>query len=226
MIQSSISNQICNLFGKPDIDLFASCINAQLSRYFSWRPDPNAVAIDAFNMQWENIQAYAFPPFSLIPCLLQKIRRHKARLLLIAPIWPTQAWFSVVLRMTTMTPIILPKVCLTLPQKPREKTPTQNTASSGVNVIRDTLRCSGFPEHITNVILQSWRSGTHSQYWTYHQRWLSFCSIGTINPIQPSINDVLEFLYQQYSLGIGYSALNTARFLCMDHNWIFINQNI
>ena len=38
-----------------------------------------------------------------------------------------------------------------------------------------------------------------------------FCNQGKINPIQPSINQILEFLYQQYSLGIGYSALNTAR---------------
>ena len=90
-------------------------------------------------------------------------------------------------------------------------TSNQNTASSGANAIRNSLRCSGFSEHITNIIMQSWRSGTHSQYGTYHQRWLSFCSAGTINPIQPSVNDVLEFLYQQYSLGIGYSALNTAR---------------
>ena len=38
------------------------------------------------------------------------------------------------------------------------KTPSENTASGGVDVIRDTLRCSGFPEHITNIILQSWRT--------------------------------------------------------------------
>ena len=127
MLQPSIFNQICSMFGKPAIDLFASRINAQTSCYVSWRPDPHAVAIDAFHMQWGNIQAYAFPPFSVIPRLLQKIRRDRARMTVITPIWPTQAWFSVALRMTVRQPLILPKDCLILPQDPQRKHPLNRT---------------------------------------------------------------------------------------------------
>ena len=47
----------------PDIDLFASRINNQLSPYISWQPDPGASFIDAFSVSWETYHFYAFPPF-------------------------------------------------------------------------------------------------------------------------------------------------------------------
>ena len=37
-------------FGKPDIDLFASRLNHKLEKYISFRPDPNAMAVDAFSI--------------------------------------------------------------------------------------------------------------------------------------------------------------------------------
>ena len=37
---------------------------------------------------------YAFPPPSLILSLLQKYRRSKGKLLLIAPFWPDAPWFA------------------------------------------------------------------------------------------------------------------------------------
>ena len=36
----------------PEIDIFASHINTQLSRFYAFRPDPEAEAIDAFSMSW------------------------------------------------------------------------------------------------------------------------------------------------------------------------------
>ena len=36
-----------SLFGKPDIDLFATRLNAQVETYVSWRPQPMAKFVDA-----------------------------------------------------------------------------------------------------------------------------------------------------------------------------------
>ena len=36
----------------PEIDMFASRINAQFARYVAYRPDPAAVAVDAFSINW------------------------------------------------------------------------------------------------------------------------------------------------------------------------------
>ena len=46
---------------KPDIDLFASRINKQYKKYESYRPDPDAIAINAFSLDWANLKFYAFP---------------------------------------------------------------------------------------------------------------------------------------------------------------------
>ena len=64
-LSPAIFHKILRLFYcKPEIDLFASCLNYQIAKYVSWHSDENAVAIDAFSMSWTNLNFYAFPPFS------------------------------------------------------------------------------------------------------------------------------------------------------------------
>ena len=76
----------------PNIDLFASRINCQITPYVSYRADSAAFAINAFHMSWQHYLFYAFPPFSLITRVLQKIQEEKATGLLLVPKWPTQPW--------------------------------------------------------------------------------------------------------------------------------------
>ena len=56
-------------------------------------------AIDSFQIPWENIKRYAFPPFCLIGRVLKKIIRKEATVTLIAPIWPAQAWYPTLLQL-------------------------------------------------------------------------------------------------------------------------------
>ena len=97
-----------NVEGPCRVDLFASRLNNQLPLYVSWRPDPFAMATDAFQLQWTDLQAYAFPPFALIGRCLQKIRQEQATVLLIAPVWPTQTWYPWLLEMVVHFPTLLP----------------------------------------------------------------------------------------------------------------------
>jgi len=93
-----------------DFDLFASRLNYQISRYCSWQADPNSTHVDAFTMNWNGLKFYAFPPFSLLPRCLQKISQDRAQGILIAPLWPTQTWFPVLLRHLCDQPwILLPR---------------------------------------------------------------------------------------------------------------------
>ena len=58
----------------PDIDMFASRLNKQIECFVSWRPDPDAVAIDAFSLNSSDYKLiYAFVPFSLIGRTIQKV---------------------------------------------------------------------------------------------------------------------------------------------------------
>ncbi|XP_072047102.1 uncharacterized protein [Amphiura filiformis] len=78
MLHKMVFQKICKLFGTPEIDLFASRLNKQLPRYISSRPDPEAENIDAFSVNWEKLQFYAFPPFCLMPKCIQKIETDRA----------------------------------------------------------------------------------------------------------------------------------------------------
>jgi ribonuclease HI len=89
------------------IDLFASAWNRQLEAFVSWHPQPSAKAIDAFSMDWQHLQAYAFPPFALIQRCLGKIRRDQAELTLVAPYWPTQPWFPSLLELACEMPLVI-----------------------------------------------------------------------------------------------------------------------
>ncbi|XP_072048693.1 uncharacterized protein [Amphiura filiformis] len=45
MLNKDMFKQVCDHFGTPEIDIFASRLNAQLPRYVSWKPDPGAEGI-------------------------------------------------------------------------------------------------------------------------------------------------------------------------------------
>ena len=47
-LDERVFQSIVRKLGGCDVDLFASRVNAQLKSYVSWRPDPDAMAVDAF----------------------------------------------------------------------------------------------------------------------------------------------------------------------------------
>ena len=97
-LNDKIFKKICTVFGKPEIDLFASRLNKKVELYVSWRPDPGAFAIDAFTLSWSNKFFFAFPPFSCVAKAIQKIQLERARGILVVPWWPTQPWWGKLIR--------------------------------------------------------------------------------------------------------------------------------
>ena len=109
-LSPQVFTQIQELMGKMEIDLFADRMNKQLMKFVSWKPDPEAWETDAFRIAWSQMKAYAFPPFCLIGRCLSKVVQDEATLVLIAPTWQTQPWYSVLLEMIIEDPILLPPV--------------------------------------------------------------------------------------------------------------------
>lgn len=70
--------KILSEFGAPTIDFFATRANKKCEVFCSWHRDPEAIAIDAFTISWKNKYFYAFPPFAVIPKVLQKIVSEQA----------------------------------------------------------------------------------------------------------------------------------------------------
>ena len=92
------------------IDLFATSQNHRCSIYFSPYHDHNALGTDALLQNWDGWLAYAFPPWSLIPAVLKKLRSSSGVLLtIIAPYWPQRPWFPDLLDLVVDGPVALPQ---------------------------------------------------------------------------------------------------------------------
>ena len=111
-----------NLYFKLEIDLFATNINIQFDKYAAFRPDPGAMYIDAFSINWSDLKLYAFPPISVIPRVLSKVKQDSAKGVIVVPFWPTQVSYRAMLKMLVSTPILLNsrKSLLILPQIPNQ----------------------------------------------------------------------------------------------------------
>lgn len=110
-LSNSAYREICNTFGYPSVDLFASRINAKCNAYCSWHKDADAMAVDAFTISWYGEKFYAFPPFALIHKVLQKIIGEKATGIVIVPLWTTQAWFPIYKELLVGKPLLFEPSC-------------------------------------------------------------------------------------------------------------------
>jgi hypothetical protein len=126
-LRKSIFNKIFKLHPTMDTDLFASRLNKQLPQYVSRFPDHGAYKIDAFTFPWENKLYYMYPPFSLLPRVLQKIAQDAAEAVLVCPIWPTQPWWPSLVPMICAECYLLPQSqeILILTHKPEQVHPLQ-----------------------------------------------------------------------------------------------------
>lgn len=98
--------KITTNLGSPTIDLFATAHSCKVSRFVSWLPDPHSCGTDAFTIPWKEY-FYAFPPFSLVGRVLKKIQTDKCTGILVAPYWPTQAWYPLFRKMVVSELIVL-----------------------------------------------------------------------------------------------------------------------
>lgn len=108
----TIFQKIHHLLGPLSIDLFASCLSAQLPLYVSWKLDPLAMGTDAFSMDWFSLpgKIYANPPWGLIGRVLSRVHSQNVwEMVLVAPVWKAQAWYPLLLQMLVKEPLIIPQ---------------------------------------------------------------------------------------------------------------------
>ena len=92
------------------IDLFATAMTRRLPVYFSPMYDPMSAGTDAMLQSGDGLQAYAFPPFGLLPRVLAKVRASRnLELTLVAPFWTQHLWFPDLLELLVEIPLFLPK---------------------------------------------------------------------------------------------------------------------
>ena len=78
----------------PQVDLFATPSNHRLDVFVTPISMEGAWSTDALSLDWDEWKViYLFPPTRLIFQALTKLRRFHGEAMMIAPWWPTQAWF-------------------------------------------------------------------------------------------------------------------------------------
>ena len=105
--------EVCkNLFRRwpVTVDLFATSLTHRLPVYFSPVVDPQVAGVDAMLQSWDRLQAYAFPPFGLLPRLLAKVRQSRGlELKLVVPFWTLKPWFPDLLELLVEMLVLLPR---------------------------------------------------------------------------------------------------------------------
>ena len=86
-------------------------VQQQVTSVVSPVPDSLAVAVDALNLQWEGLDAYAFPPAAILGKVVEKLQDSPCmRIILIAPGWPNMPWFWDLVTMSSQIPLSLPNL--------------------------------------------------------------------------------------------------------------------
>ena len=73
-LDGKLVRRLFEMWGRPQIDLFASASNTHLPLWYSRAYHPEAIALKALLQQWTELTLYAFPPFPLLAKTLAKIR--------------------------------------------------------------------------------------------------------------------------------------------------------
>lgn len=134
-LDSNSFSQIIKLFQTPELDLFATQNTRKCEKFYSWFPDPECSGVDAFSYKWKEY-FYAFPPFSLIPRVLRKVRQDQAKGIIVVPDWKTQAWFPIFMSLKCSKVLTLKKGKFSLHYPFCNRThPMSNTLSLLVAVV-------------------------------------------------------------------------------------------
>ena len=75
-------------------------------------------------------------------------------------------------------------------------------AVNSLQTLRRTFEQRGISSQATDIIIQSWTSGTRKQYQPYIKKWLEFCHGRENNLYDPPIATVFDFLVSLNEKGL------------------------
>ena len=106
-LHPEVFKAICSRWHQPQVDLFATRFNNKLPQFVSPVPDPQAWAVDALSLSWENLDPYAFPLAATLGKVVEKLQDYPCnRIILIAPGWPNMPWFWDLVAMFSQIPLV------------------------------------------------------------------------------------------------------------------------
>ena len=186
-LHPQVFKQICHKWFTPHVDLFATCLNHKVPLYVSPVPDQNAWDIDALNINWSGLTAYAYPLMALLHRVIQKSG------------WPGMPWFWDLVQLSTEIPLQLPvSRTQTVPQGCLSQ---QSTTSQPPRLVsrRGPLQEQGFSVEVAERIAAPQRTSTKTIYkskWALFEKWCRENSVDFSTPSVKQVSDFFMYLYQ------------------------------
>ena len=94
----------------PSVDGFASARNHLLPRYYSLLREPGCSGVNFFSQNLNREVCWLNPPFNLLLKVLVHLRKHKAKAVILTPLWYTAPWWALVTEMRTAPTLLLPRL--------------------------------------------------------------------------------------------------------------------
>ena len=204
-----VFQKILDHFPDLSIDLFASRLNHKLAKYVLFQPEPSAFAVKAFSIEWTGALYYIFSPFSLISKVLQKLEEDKTGSHDCTTVDNTGVVGSIdKINQRSVFFAASSTNNIAVATEARMGISLKENAPGSFQTIRTALSRKGVPSEAADI-MESWKK-SKEQYNVYIKKWISFC--GThIDPIQPTVNNILAFFVSLFRKGVKYSVFQTAR---------------
>ena len=207
-LHPEVFQAVCSMWHQPQVDLFATRFNNKLPQFVSPVPDPQAWAVDALSLSWEDLDPYAFPPAAILGKVVEKLQDYPCnRIILIAPGWPNMPWFWDLVAMSSQIPLCAQhtqsSVSAIQPgpsQEPVESEPT--CLAPRASAIKEQV----FSEAVAARIEAPQRRSTRSVYeakWTIFTKWCLSNQVDFRAPPLKAIADFLLHLFQDKKLQPG-----------------------
>ena len=145
--------------------------------------------------------------------VLQKIEKENAKRILIVPAFTTQIWFTRLLRLLTKPPVKLPnsRDSLYFPFRRKEQPQLPNMKLMTCLVSGDSMKTKVFQQRLQIFSSTPAELGLNPNMEHILKNGLGFRNKQQIDPMQPNIIKVLEFLHSLKMRNVGYSVINTPR---------------
>ena len=187
-LNPQIFRSLSRVWGPFEIDLFGDRLNCQMDRFISWKPDPAAEAVDAFQVSWRYLEGYAFPPFSMIGRCLAKVAQDQATLVMLAPTWNTEHGDS------ESDSVASTAGYVELDADGEASSGGERVPrTSGMEHFRKRAAATCLSKNAASLVIGAWRGGTQSAYNSSWTKWVGWCGQRQIDLFDAIVADVVFF---------------------------------
>ena len=206
--------KINQLLGPLSADLFASRLSTQLPNFVSWKPDPLAMAVDAFTVDWSSIpgKLYVNPPWNLVGRVLSQVLNQRVQeLVLVAPVWKAQSWYPMLLQLLVNKPLLIPQSPRSIQSVCQNRVPDIIPQLAMWVVSGIDAKVENFQTQLQTLSCPHGETSPHDHTIPPSINGLAGFVERDRNPISGPISDVANFLADLFQEGYQYRSINVYR---------------